>query len=104
MNMLGRCYAEGWSVNENTYEANQWFRKAAEAGNSWGMYNLGYNYLYGKCGLREDNDWAVYWLKKSAEAGNKSAMGELAKCYENGWGVYVDHSRARYWRNKASDD
>ncbi|KAG9543328.1 hypothetical protein KCV01_g25131, partial [Aureobasidium melanogenum] len=39
MNMLGRCHENGWGTEVDQPLAAVWFRRAAEHGLDWGMYN-----------------------------------------------------------------
>ena len=39
LNMVGRCYDQGWGVAVDKRRAAECFRIAAERGLDWGMYN-----------------------------------------------------------------
>ncbi len=39
LNMVGRCYENGWGCPQNMAEAIQWFRRSAEAGDFRGQYS-----------------------------------------------------------------
>ena len=100
-----------WSINAidkylddlmNLKRAVEWYKKAAEAGNSKAMNNLAVMYAKGK-GVDIDKNQAFHWFKKSAEAGNIVAMRNLAKCYRNGEGVTQNIAQAEYWERKSNE-
>ena len=70
-------------LEDNPQEAATWFVKAADAGDSGGMLNLGAMYFLGN-GVTEDYARAAYWYRKAADAGNVDAMYNLGRMYENG--------------------
>jgi TPR repeat protein len=76
-------------------------RKAAEAGNPFGMAMLGAMYAEGK-GVRQDARQAVAWTQKAAAAGNAIGMYSLGLMYANGSGVTRDYGMAAQWYQKAS--
>ena len=100
-----------WSINAidkylddlmNLKRAVEWYKKAAEAGNSKAMNNLAVMYAKGK-GVDIDKNQAFHWFKKSAEAGNIVAMRNVAKCYRNGEGIHQNIARAEYWERKSNE-
>jgi tRNA A-37 threonylcarbamoyl transferase component Bud32 len=70
-------------LEDNPAEAATWFVRAADAGDSGGMLNLGAMYFLGN-GVTEDYARAAYWYRKAADAGNVDAMYNLGRMYENG--------------------
>jgi TPR repeat protein len=60
-------YEAGRGVPQDYAEAMRWYRKAADAGNSWGMYNIGA--LHG-WGVRQDYAEAMKWFRQAADAGD----------------------------------
>lgn len=56
-----------------------WYRRAAEAGDMAAAYRLGVMYWKGIGG--HDDKLAVQWLRKAAEAGNAPAQSHLAMLY-----------------------
>jgi len=54
------------------------YRKAADRGYSYGEYNLGLLYAYGR-GLTKNKTEAAKWFKKAADQGDADAQKELAK-------------------------
>ena len=57
-------------------QAFYWYKKAAEAGNSDSMNNLGDMYRDGQ-GTTKDLEKAKYWYKKACEAGNQRGCDNL---------------------------
>ena len=56
----------------------KWFRKAAEQGNAYGQYNLGFCYANG-VGIAKDDEEAVKWFRKAADQGLKEAQEALER-------------------------
>ena len=56
----------------DTFGAEQWYRRAADAGNLDAMVNLG-NLLHG----RGDMGSAQYWWQRAAQTGNTRALNHL---------------------------
>jgi TPR repeat protein len=73
--------------------AAQLYLKAANDGDSNGMYKLGYAYITG-IGLEKNVDKAIYLLKKASEKGNDDAMLELGRIYYTGQDVDKDCNKA----------
>jgi TPR repeat protein len=74
---------------------------AAEAGEAWGMIDLGAMYRDG-LGVAKDEVQAVSWFRKAAEAGNALGMASLGWMYEKGLGVERDYAQALSWYRKAA--
>ena len=56
----------------DTFGAEQWYRRAADAGDIDAMVNLG-NLLHG----RGDMGSAQYWWQRAAQTGNTRALNHL---------------------------
>ncbi len=72
---LASIYLNGdvaYDVEPDSDKSLYWFRKAAEAGNSTAMYNLGLYYAKGY-GIPRDFEEAARWMEKAAEAGDEDA-------------------------------
>lgn len=76
-NVLGIMYNDGEGVQEDKNKAFSYFKKSADTGFDWGMYNLAQCYEYGD-GITKNWDKAVELYEKSAEAGNDEAKRKLA--------------------------
>lgn len=73
LNMLGRCYENGWGCRQDVAEAALWYRRSAEAGDFRGQYRYGQLLLDG--GLLED---ALPWLRLAVDNTPVEMCGELA--------------------------
>jgi uncharacterized protein len=102
VNMVGRCFDQGWGVAKSPYMAEMWFRKAAERGLDWGMYNLGTLLTLGEGGVLEDKLAAFHWFRKAADLGHVKSINILGSFYEDGWVVRRDRTIARdHYRRSA---
>ena len=80
------------------------YRRAAEIGDSQGMFCLGRAFFNEQGGLTKDEAKAVEWYWKAAEAGNARAMCDLGNCYEYGkGGLTKDETKAVKWYQKAAE-
>jgi len=95
INMVGRCLDQGWGVAPSPSLAEKWFRKAAEGGLDWGMYNLATLLTLGPGGVFRDKGAAFYWLQKAADLGHVKSINLLGGFYEDGWVVQRDLVIAR---------
>ncbi|MCP4382530.1 MAG: hypothetical protein GY798_14125 [Hyphomicrobiales bacterium] len=82
-------------------EAFDWYERAAEAGSTTAMSNIGFLHASGG-GVPVDYDLAGEWYRRAAEAGNVAAMGNLATLYQNGAGLEQDLAEARRWYGEAA--
>jgi serine/threonine protein kinase len=96
MNYAQAMVAMGESCMDTHQErgAVEWFRRAAEAGDSSGMLHLGGMYQLGM-GVPQNYRTAIYWYRKASDEGSAAAMFDLGSLYENGRGVAVDLRKAR---------
>ena len=79
MMLLGCSFMWGDGLEHNETEAVKWLTKAASAGNTTAMVNLGWCYLQGKGGLAVDRQKGVALYKESAEKGNGRAQMDLGR-------------------------
>jgi len=101
--MLGICYFSGQSdFSQDFAEAAQWYRKAAEQGDSAGQEALGAMYEYGR-GVPQDYAESFQWFHKAAEQGVADAQDNLAVLYLYGSGVEKNYAKALQWFRKAAD-
>lgn len=78
MRKLGHIYREGKHEDKNYEEAWQWYRKAAELGDTPAMLMLSAMYASGE-GVARDNRASVEWLRRAAAAGDALARELLRK-------------------------
>ena len=78
INMLGRCYEEGFGVDKDTSAAKKYYLKAAKMGMTVAKRNLGILYW------SEDNDefQARKWLQAAADDGSDDAVKDLKQLEE----------------------
>ena len=67
------------------------------------QYERGNDYNYGRGGVEQDHQVAMYWYQKAADHGYAEAQYALGLLYENGVGVEKDFSKAKAWYQKAAD-
>jgi len=100
---VGLIYANGKGVNRDSYQAMEWYKKAADQGNTAAQYNLAK-----LISQRKDSHdprakkWVKYWYEKAAEGGQKEAMNNLALLYLKGDGVEKNELRAFELLRKAA--
>ena len=96
-------YYNGDGVEKDYVEAVRLFRKAADNGDPYAMYNLGCCYEAGD-GVNKNIAEAVKWYRKAADNGDTDAMCKLSSCYLNGNGVEMDYTEAAKWLKKAAEN
>lgn len=74
LNMVGRCYENGWGCTQNMTEAIQWFRRSAEAGDFRGQYSYA-QVLIEQGRLGE----ALPWLRLGIDQSHVELCREMAK-------------------------
>jgi TPR repeat protein len=78
MYMIGIIYEKGEGVAIDYAEAVQWYRKAADKGNSAAQYRLGRLFERG-LGVEQSREEAIKWYKKSAKQGYVDARQVLKR-------------------------
>src|SRR6201991_1611131 len=74
LNMVGRCYENGWGCAQNLAEAIQWFRRSAEAGDFRGQYS--YAQVLIEHGMVDD---ALPLLRVAIDQSHVELCREMAK-------------------------
>jgi TPR repeat protein len=82
-------------------QAADWYRKAAERGNTFAEDHLAYLYDYGY-GVPQDYSQAASWLEKAAEQGDSWAQTNLGTLLSEGHGVPQNARLAVLWWRKAA--
>lgn len=94
MNTLGVLYAEGKEglpVDER--KAFSYYLRAAEAGNTDGMYNVAMKYKDG-IGTPQDGAKAFHYYQMGAERGDYDCLYHVSRYYFTGeWGVPQDYAK-----------
>ncbi len=85
-------------------EALPYFKRAAAAGNTVAMTNLGFMNEQGQGGLAQNDSEAAIWYRKAADANLPQAMVNLAVFYLEGrGGLPKDYAKAADLCRKAAD-
>ncbi len=79
LNALGWMYEHGKGIPKDEAKAVELFKKAADAQNATGIYNLGIQYWAGKGGLSVDKAEANRLFRIAADMGQEDAIKFLAK-------------------------
>ena len=79
----------------------KYYKAPADAGDAAAQNKLGEILLKGSEHVAKDPAQAFIWFSKSAAQGNDLGQLNLARSYENGWGVAEDKIEARKWYKKA---
>lgn len=93
-NQIGEDYYYGRNGKPQDYkEAVKYYSLAADQGNEWAQYSLGYCYKKG-LGVAQDYKEAVRLYRLAADQGRAAAQINLGDCYEYGKGVAKDLDEA----------
>lgn len=98
---IGFQYEKGIGVRQSYGDAANWYRKAADQGDSRSMKNLGQLY---ELGLGVPEDWvrAAKWYQKSADKGDRDGEAALARAYQFGIGVAQNRAASIMWDQRAA--
>lgn len=94
---LGSMYLIGREIPKDWEKARVYTQRAADAGDSTGICNLGVLYTDTDCAK------ALELFEKAGEMGNISAIRNAAVLLRTGGGVPVDSARAAEWLEKGVD-
>jgi len=98
--MLGSAYDSGKGVEKDSVEAVQWYRLAADQGNTSAQSIVGGMYLTGD-GVEKDIPTGLGWYRKAAENGDIAAKIMLGGIYANSEFVPNDTAEAVVWYSSA---
>jgi TPR repeat protein len=115
--LVGSAYYMGESVQWDLAQAETWYRKAAENGDSTAQFALGWAYLWGSFGIAEDHNQAMVWFRKAAEHTSSIEMNKVPQMipvlanpysmlgfiYEDGKDLPQDYSQAAFWYRKGAE-
>jgi TPR repeat protein len=105
LNMVGRCYEQGWGVQVDPQRAMAYFEAASETGHTWAQVNLAQMLM--RAGNPADRARCFALFKAAAEGGtlkaNLKAMNSLARFLEEGWVGEPDPAGAAFWYLKAAN-
>jgi TPR repeat protein len=100
--LVGECYASSSSVTRDLKLAAEWYRKAADKGDTSGEMHLAALYRDGGKNFPRDMAQAAVWYRKAAEQGNVTAQATLGVLYSIGQGVPRSDVEAYYWLDLAA--
>lgn len=106
MYCLGRCYEEGWGVEQNGEKALLWYGKAWEAPDTEEIKGkiangAGNVYFHGILPIELDFQEAARWYRKSAEKGYDWGYSNWGSCFAWGIGERKDTEKALELYKKA---
>ncbi len=99
---IGVSYLRGLGVKENRSQALEWFKKAAAAGSTDGIFLCGESYFFGS-GCEQDYKIASQYYTLAAKEEHTRATVALARCYELGLGVPQSNKKAAVLYKRASN-
>ena len=108
-NNIGVMYANGRGVDQDFNEAINWFRRAAEQGNTSARSNLCQIYIHlgvmyaNGVGVDQDYEQAFDWFRRAADQRHALAQYNLGVMYANGDHVVRDDAEAVKWFSKAAE-
>ena len=98
---MGLWYMEGQGQPQDSRQAAEWLRKAAESGNAEAQYRLGSLYQAGR-GIGRNFTNALSWFQKAAAQQHVAALFNVGSMYEAGQGTATDSTAAaRYFKQAA---
>ena len=82
MHNLGLMYQTGQGVLQDYHKAIEWYKKAAEQGNTNSQNNLGFMQQNGE-GVPKNYSESIKWYQKAACQGNAAAQENLTAICED---------------------
>ncbi len=99
---LGRCYIEGYGVDQDKNEAIKWYMIAAEQGDASSALILG-DIFYEDTGTPQNYSESKKWYTIAADKGFAIAQYKLGEIYQKGLDDYQDYSQAASYYSKAAN-
>lgn len=96
MLFIGQAYESGSAGHTNLERAEEWYRRAADAGQIRATFALGRLYQ-----RRGDHAKARVMYERGANAGHSPSMRALAMCYFCGRGASESREKSREWWKEA---
>ena len=93
---LGQLYETGVGVPQDLAQAQVWYRRAADRGNTYAMQNLGFLLAAGTDG-RTDYPAAIPWFRQAADFGVRDSQYNLAVILAWGMGTPRNPVEAYKW-------
>ena len=100
---VARAYASGADVTASQAQAANWYRKAADQGNSEAMFRLARIISRGAPGVEKNPEFAAKLYDAAARQGHVEAQNWLGYSYEHGLGIQQSDASAVEWYTKAAN-
>jgi hypothetical protein len=100
--LVGESYASGIGVTRDLKQAAEWYRRAADKGDTGGEVHLAALYRDGGKNFPRDMAQAAEWYRKAAGQGDVTAQATLGVLYSIGQGVPHSDAEAYYWLDLAA--
>lgn len=97
---LGWKFENGEGIAEDKWQAEEWYRKAAEQGHTKALFCLGWTWKIKRHEISKDE---IDWYRKAAAEGNSDRQLILACMIDNGKCVSCDLREAVEWYRKAAN-
>lgn len=101
INMLGRCYENGWGCTINYRKAAHYYQLAAAKEFNWGLYNFANLLVKGK-GVEKNLQKAFELYLQAAHMGHAKSMNLVGRFYEEGWLFEADLGKATDWYRRSA--
>jgi TPR repeat protein len=101
--MLAQQLFNGLGVTTDHKRAFTLYRSAAEQGLATAQSALGWMYMEGAGGTRQNLAAALQWLSSAARQEDARAYLLLSLLYENGWGISADRAFARHLLTRSTE-
>ena len=101
INMVGRCYENGWGCDLDYKTAASYYKLAADKGLNWGLYNFANLLIKGK-GTAKNVSLAYDLYHQAALKGHAKSMNLVGRFYEEGWLFEVDLEEATDWYRRSA--
>jgi TPR repeat protein len=101
--IVGQALMSGTGTAVDRPQAAQWFRRAAEAGDTEARAIWGTMLAYGMDGVKADPPTAARFLRLAAEAGDAPAAARLGFAYLRGRGVPANEAESVRWFRRGAD-
>lgn len=100
--LMAQLLADPESTEYDIAQAFRFVSRAAESGDYFSLYLVGWHYSEG-AGVLRDDARAVYFFQQSANQGYPPAQYMIGLAYQRGYGVTPDLAVAAHWHRLAAE-
>ena len=100
--LLGQCFLNGYGVEKNLEQAEEFLKYGAELGESLAEYLLGYGYLEDSY-FKQNDKKAFKFIKRAAKQDDQDAIKILIYLYKEGVGIKPNPQKALKWTNELEE-